>query len=143
MTAQKGRDLLLKITRAKGTSNPTSFYTAMGLRAQTISLNAATVDISDATQDHRWRELMSGIGLKSMSITGEGIFRDGEADEEIRKFFVDGTIDFWQIHIPHFYTITGKFQITSLEYAGEYDNVLTWRLSLESSGELTWVVARV
>lgn len=140
MTAQKGKDLLIKIL--SGDNNGVKTYrTAMGLRANTIALNAAAVDISDASQTHGWRELLSGAGLKTMSINGEGVFRDDAADEKIRTSFVNGSAEEWQVHIPNFYDITGKFQITSLEYAGEYDGVLTWRLSLESAGSLSWAAS--
>lgn len=140
MTAQKGKDLLLKIFEREVNSAKT-YSTVMGLRAQTITLNASPVDTSDASQTHGWRELLAGAGLKVMSISGEGVFRDEAADEKIRSTFVNSEIEEWKIHIPDFYDIVGKFQITSLEYAGEYDGAMTWRLSLESAGELTWTAA--
>lgn len=137
MSAQKGKDLLLKILNNTGESEKT-YTTVMGLRAQTITMNSAVVDTSDASQTHGWRELLGGAGLKTMSITGEGIFRDSGADEKIRKAFIESTTGEWQIHIPDFYDITGAFQITLLEYAGEYDNTITWRVTLESAGALDW-----
>ena len=41
MTAQKGKDLLLKVD----TNGPGSFVTVAGLRARTLAFNAATVDV--------------------------------------------------------------------------------------------------
>ena len=55
MTAQKGKDLLLKIdSDGEGT-----FTTVAGLRSRQISFNAETVDISNADSTGRWREKYS------------------------------------------------------------------------------------
>ena len=43
MTAQKGKDLLLKVD----TNGAGSFVTVAGLRARTLAFNAATVDVTD------------------------------------------------------------------------------------------------
>jgi TP901-1 family phage major tail protein len=44
----------------------------------------------------------------------------------------------YQIVIPDFGTVEGAFQITSLEFAGEYNGEVTYELSLESAGALTF-----
>ncbi len=58
MSAQKGKDLLLKLD--DGTGN---FVTVAGLRTRRFSLNADTVDASSADSIGRWRELLAGAGL--------------------------------------------------------------------------------
>ena len=142
MAAQKGKDILVKLLTSAPSQSKT--YTTMaGLRTHTLAFNSNIVDISNASQTHSWRELLEGAGLKTMSVSGEGVFRDETADEKIREAFVNGTIKEWLIHIPHFYDISGKFQITALEYAGDYDGEMTWRLSLESAGELSWASTSV
>ena len=137
MTAQKGKDILIKILTSLE-DQPKAYETMAGLRAHNISLNTTSVDVSNASQSHQWRELLAGAGIQTMSVSGEGVFRDGNADEKIRSEFINGTISEWLIHIPSFYDVSGKFQVTGLEYAGEYDGEVTWRMSLESAGELTF-----
>jgi predicted secreted protein len=56
MTAQKGKDLLLKVD----TNGAGSFVTVAGLRARTLAFNAATVDVTDTESVGRWRELLDG-----------------------------------------------------------------------------------
>ena len=137
MTAQKGKDILIKILTSLE-DQPKAYETMAGLRAHNISLNTTSVDVSNASQSHQWRELLAGAGIQTMSVSGEGVFRDGNADEKIRSEFINGTISEWLIHIPSFYDVSGKFQVIGLEYAGEYDGEVTWRMSLESAGELTF-----
>ena len=134
MTAQKGRDLLLKID-ANGTG---TFITVAGLRSHTLSFNAETVDVSHQESAGQWRELLAGAGLKTSAIRGSGIFKDAQSDATIRTYFFDGTIRNWQVIVPDFGVIAGPFQITSLEIAGRHDGEVSFDLALESAGELTF-----
>ncbi|MDR3497744.1 MAG: phage major tail protein, TP901-1 family [Parvibaculum sp.] len=134
MTAQKGKDLLVKLD-AGGTG---SFATVAGLRTRTLAFNARSVDITNADSSGRWRELLEGAGVRSASITGRGIFRDEASDASVRQLFFDGAIRNWRIVIPSFGTVTGAFQITALEYAGEHDGEVTFDMSLESAGALSF-----
>ena len=43
--------------------------------------------------------------------------------------------------IPDFGTVEGPFQLTNLEFAGEHNGEVTYDVSLESAGELTFVAA--
>jgi TP901-1 family phage major tail protein len=134
MTAQKGRDLLLKID-ATGAG---SFQTVAGLRSHALAFNAETVDVSHQESAGQWRELLAGAGLKSAAISGSGIFKDAASDATIRGYFFDGTIRDWQVIVPSFGTIQGPFQITSLEMAGRHDGEVTFDLSLASAGSLSF-----
>ena len=50
----------------------------------------------------------------------------------------DGTLDNYQIIIPDLGSYTGAFQITSLEYSGEFNGEVTYSVSLESGGAITF-----
>lgn len=134
MTAQKGRDLLLKIDTTGGGS----FQTVAGLRANALSFNAESVDVTHQESAGAWRELLAGAGLKSANVRGQGIFKDAASDETIRSYFFNGTIRRWQVIVPDFGVIDGPFQITALEIAGRHDAEITFELALESAGELTF-----
>lgn len=137
MTAQKGKDLLLKID----TIGAGSFQSVAGLRSRQISFNAESVDSTDSESAGRWRELLAGAGLRRASINGSGIFKDNASDELVRGTFFDGAIHPWQVIIPDFGTIEGLFQITALEYSGQHNGEVTFELVLESAGALTFTGA--
>ena len=44
----------------------------------------------------------------------------------------------FQFLIPDFGTLTGAFLISSLEYAGEFNGEVTYSMSFESSGYITF-----
>jgi TP901-1 family phage major tail protein len=132
MTAQKGKDLMLK----QDSDGLGAFTTMAGLRAQRIAFNAETVDVTNMESAGAWRELLAGAGVKNASLNGAGIFKDSAADEVVRGLFFNSVIRDWQVIIPDFGTVQGPFQITSLEYAGKYDGEVNYEMTLESAGQL-------
>lgn len=133
MSAQKGKDLLLKAADGQGV-----FVTVAGLRARQIAFNAETVDVTHSESAGRWRELLQGAGMRRAAISGSGIFKDADSDALVRQAFFDGAIRDWQVVVPDFGLIQGPFQLTSLEYRGEHAAEVTFDLSLESAGALAF-----
>lgn len=132
MSAQKGKDLLVKIADGAG------YTTVAGLRTRRLAFNAETVDITHAESANRWRELLDGAGVKRASVSGRGLFKDASSDALMRQTFFDGSVVNYQIVIPAFGTVQGPFQITNLEFAGEHNGEVTYDLALESAGEMTF-----
>jgi TP901-1 family phage major tail protein len=132
MTAQKGKDLLIKIADGAG------YTTVAGLRTRRLAFNAETVDVTHAESANRWRELLDGAGVKRAAVSGRGLFKDAATDALLRQTFFEGGIAGYQIVIPSFGIVQGPFQITSLEFAGEHNGEVTYDMALESAGELTF-----
>lgn len=135
MTAQHGKDLLLKLGDG---GSPETFSTVAGLRAKTISLNARVVDATDADSPNAWRELMPGAGVKAASISGAGLFKDGASDAAVRSAFFAQTADNWRIVIPDFGTLEGPFLVAALEYSGRFDGEAQYAITLASAGEISF-----
>jgi len=134
MAVQNGKDLLVKIDLT-GSGN---FQTVAGLRATRVSFNAETVDVTSLESAGGWRELLAGAGVKSAAISGSGIFRDAASDERVRQIFFDGETPDFQVVIPDFGTVEGRFQVGGIEYAGTHDGEATYELSLASAGQLVF-----
>ena len=132
MTAQKGKDLLVKIADGAG------FTTVADLRTRRLAFNAETVDVTHSESANRWRELLDGAGVKRASVSGRGLFKDASTDALMRQTFFDGTVVNYQIVIPAFGTVQGPFQITNLEFAGEHNGEVTYDMAMESAGEMTF-----
>jgi TP901-1 family phage major tail protein len=146
MAAQKGLDVLMKID-ISGTKT-----TIGGLRSTSITLNDESVDITNKDSLGN-RTLLAGAGVNSLSVSGSGVFTDSAAEVAVRTAFQaqqntsDGTsaqtaaFESFQFRIPNLGTYTGAFQITSLEYAGEYNGEATYSMSFESAGYITFAAA--
>jgi TP901-1 family phage major tail protein len=134
MAAQKGKDLLLKAD----STGAGVFTTIAGLRSRAIAFNAETVDITHQESAGQWRELLAGAGVKSVRLTGAGIFKDQASDELVRNYVFNGTIRDWQVVVPDFGTIEAPFQITSFELTGRHDGEIAFEIAVESAGEVTF-----
>ncbi|WP_322865510.1 phage major tail protein, TP901-1 family [Aquicoccus sp. G2-2] len=137
MTAQNGKDLLIKVDL----TGDGQFGTVAGLRATRISFNAESVDVTSLESQGGWRELLAGAGVKSAAISGSGVFRDAASDERARQIFFDGETPEFQVIVPDFGTIEGAFQVTGIDYAGSYNGEATYELSLASAGALSFTAA--
>ena len=111
------------------------------MRTQKLSINADAVDITSADSSGGWRELLANAGLRKATIAGTGLFKDAASDALIRTAFFNGTIANWQIVIPSFGVIQALFQISALDWRGDYNSELTFDLSLESAGPLSFTGA--
>ena len=137
MPAQAGKDLLIKIDM----DGLGQFQTVAGLRATRMAFNAAPVDATTLDSPGGWRELLAGAGVRSASVSGSGVFKDEATDARVRALFFSGEMPQCQVVIPSFGTLTGRFQIASIEYAGSHDGEATFELSLASAGQIAFAAA--
>lgn len=133
MTIQAARDILLKIS--DGAVNP-NYIIIGGLRARTIALSAKTIDGTASDSVGNWRELLPNAGLKEVSVTGSGVFKDTSADEIVRAAFFNQDARIWRLIIPSFGQLEGLFIISNLEYGGNYDGEATFSMTLNSAGAI-------
>ena len=146
MAAQKGSALLMKIGDG---ASPEAFTTIGGMRSTSLTMNDEMVDVT-TKDDNGHRALLAGGGTNSVSVSGSGVFTDAASEGTIRTAYYaqmntsDGssaqTAAFknFQIIVPDFGTLTGSFMIASLEYAGEYNGEVTYSITLESNGYITF-----
>lgn len=78
--------------------------------------------------------------MQRAALSGAGIFKDAASDASLRGLFFAGGVAGFQAVIPDFGTVTGPFQLTALEYAGEHNGEVTFEATLESAGALAFAV---
>jgi TP901-1 family phage major tail protein len=136
MSAQRGKDLLLKMAAEGG-----GFATVAGLRTKRLAFNSETVDATDSESAGRWRELLAGAGVQRAAVSGSGIFKDQASDALVRQAFFAGETRGWELAIPDFGVVEGPFQVTALEYTGNHNGEVTFEIALESAGALGFEAA--
>lgn len=137
MAAQKGSSLLIKIGDG---GSPEAFTTVGGLRSTSISLNDEAVDVTTIDSSNQ-RELLANGGIQTISISGSGVFTDAASEGTLRTAFGASSFSNYQVIVPDFGTYEGAFMIASLEYAGEYNGEVTYSVTLESSGAISFTAA--
>lgn len=130
MAAEKGSAFLLKI--GDGESPPT-YSTIAGLRTTQLSVNGEPVAITNKDSGG-WRELLSGAGVRSVSVSGAGVFTGSDAELRIKNHALGGMIDAYELSFEGGDRMRGDFLVTRLDYSGDYNGERSYTLSLESSG---------
>ncbi|VXC57743.1 phage major tail protein, TP901-1 family [Sphingomonas sp. AX6] len=130
MAAEKGSAFLLKVGDG---GSPVGFATVAGLRTTQLSINGEMVAIT-SKDSGGWRELLSGAGVRSVSVSGAGIFTGSAAETRLKGNALSGAIDDYRLSFEGGETLTGRFLVTRLDYAGDYNGERNYTLSLESSG---------
>jgi TP901-1 family phage major tail protein len=130
MTAQKGAAFLLKIS--DGAADP-AYQTVAGLRTTQMSINGDTVVVTHK-ESQGWRELLSGAGTRSVSVSASGIFLDSLAETRLRAHALSGTLDAYELSFEDGAKMQGQFLVQRLDYAGDFNGERTYSLQLESSG---------
>lgn len=133
MAAEKGSAFLLKIGNGE---EPASFTTIAGLRTTQMSINGDAVIITNKDSGG-WRELLSGAGVRSVSVSGAGIFLGSAAEQRVRGHALAGAIDNYQLSFESGEQMQGRFLVSRLDYSGDFNGERTYTLSLESSGPVT------
>jgi TP901-1 family phage major tail protein len=130
---ETGSAFLLKI--GDGAQVPT-FATVAGLRTTQLSINGEAVVVT-SKDSGGWRQLLGGAGVRSVSVSGAGVFTGSAAETRIKAHALAGTIDDYRLSFEGGDSLTGKFLVTRLDYAGDFNGERSYTLSLESSGAVT------
>lgn len=130
MPAQSGAAFLLKISDG---ATPSAYQTVAGLRTTQMSINGDTVVITNK-ESGGWRELLSGAGTRSVSVSAAGIFLGSFAETAMRAHALAGTLDSYELSFEDGEKLRGQFLVQRLDYAGDFNGERNYTLQLESSG---------
>ncbi len=132
MIAQKGSAFLLKI--ADG-AIPAVYQTVAGLRTTQMSVTGESVVITNKASAG-WRELLSGAGVRTVSVSAAGIFLGSAAEARVRANALAGTLDDYELSFEDGEKLRGRFLVQRLDYAGDFNGERNYTLQLESSGQV-------
>ncbi|MCY1670803.1 phage major tail protein, TP901-1 family [Novosphingobium sp. SL115] len=130
MAAQKGSAFLLKIS--DGAATPT-YNTVAGLRTTQMSINGEAVVIT-SKDSGGWRELLSGAGTRSVTVSAAGIFLGSASEIQVRGNAMAGTIADYELSFEGGEKMHGRFLVQRLDYSGDFNGERNYTMTLESSG---------
>ncbi|HEV2746541.1 MAG TPA: phage tail protein [Allosphingosinicella sp.] len=130
MSAEKGSAFLLKVGNG---AEPPVFATVAGMRTTQMSVNGEAVNVT-SKDSGGWRELLSGAGVRSVSVAASGIFTGSAAESRLKSNALAGAIDEYELSFESGERLRGRFLVTRLDYSGDYNGERNYALSLESSG---------
>ena len=130
MAIENGSAFLLKV--GDGAAPPT-YATVAGLRTTQLSVNGEAVVVT-TKESGGWRQLLSGAGVRAVSVTAAGIFLGSAAEARIRANAMAGTLDAYELSFEDGEKLRGQFLIQRLDYAGDFNGERNYTMTLESSG---------
>lgn len=130
MAAEKGSAFLLKIGNGE---TPAEYTTIAGLRTTQMSINGDPVVITNKDSGG-WRQLLTGAGVRSVSVSGAGVFTGSDAETRMKNHALGGTIDSFELSFESGEKMQGDFLIGRLDYSGDFNGERSYTMSLESSG---------
>src|SRR3546814_2161691 len=83
-----------------------------------MSINGDTVVVTHK-QSGGWRELLSGAGTRSVSVSAAGIFLGSNAETAIRTHALAGTIENYELSFEDGARMQGRFLVQRLDYRSE------------------------
>ena len=130
MSAEKGSAFLLKVGNG---AQPPVYATVAGMRTTQMSVNGEAVNVT-SKDSGGWRELLSGAGVRSVSVAASGIFTGSAAETRVKTNALAGLVDDYELSFESGEKMRGRFLLTRLDYSGDYNGERNYALSLESSG---------
>ena len=130
MPAEKGSAFLLKV--GDGQATPV-FTTVAGMRTTQLSINGEAVVITNKGSGG-WRDLLSGAGVRSVSVSGAGVFTGSAAETRVKTNALTGVLDDYELSFESGERLRARFLVARLDYAGDFNGERSYTLALESSG---------
>lgn len=130
MAVEKGSAFLLKMGNGAA---PPAFATVAGMRTTQLSINGDPVVVTNKGSGG-WRELLSSAGVRSVSVSAAGVFTGSDAELRLKSAALAGLVDDFELSFEGGERMQGRFLVTRLDYAGDFNGERSYTLALESSG---------
>lgn len=137
MAARSGALMLIKV----GDGAPSETFTTVGgIRNTSMILNNHPIQ-SNHMASGIWRESLENSGMQSLTISGDGMFTETDAEELIRGYAFAGGINNYRLIFANGDYITGAFVVSHYARGGDYEAEERYAITLESAGEITFTAA--
>jgi TP901-1 family phage major tail protein len=132
MAVEKGSAFLLKVGNG---AVPVVYSTVAGMRTTQLSIGGETVVVTNKGSGG-WRELLSGAGVRSVSVSGAGVFTGSAAETRLKGNALSGVLDDFELSFESGERLQGRFLVNRLDYSGDFNGERSYTLALESSGQV-------
>lgn len=113
------------------------YSTIGGLRSHSMSFGAEAIDGTNYGSD-QWKSIIDGAGVRSMSVSGDGVFNNADNFESLQDSALANTnVKLALVDIIAGIVFSGAFKVTSMEMGASHDAEGTFSMSAESSGAVT------
>ncbi len=137
MSAKKGSLVLIKIGDG---GSPEVFESIGGLRTSRMQINNQALESTNLESGH-WKQLLAGAGIKSLTLSGNGIFVDSTAEETLRISAFSSSVKNYRFYFANGDYLAGAFYISAYERSGVHDDVEIYAVTMSSAGTIQFTGA--
>lgn len=113
------------------------FTTLGGLRTKSWSFGSDGIEVTNHGSN-QWRQMLDGAGIKSMSLSGEGVYTSATNFRTVENNAHANTLTcFAIVEIVTGRVYNGCFKITAVEGSADFSGEATYSLSMESADAIT------
>jgi TP901-1 family phage major tail protein len=134
MAAQLGLQMLLKVD----SDGAGTYQTIGGITADDLTINSESVDTTSQDDTSRWRQLLAGAGVKSLSFSGSGVFKADASMTTVNTYVRTDVIRNWKIVVPALGTFTMLVKIQSVKFNSSHNGAVQFSISCESGGDVAF-----
>ena len=127
-----GKNVLLQV------SINSVFTTVAAVRTKSMSKNGEAVDVTNSDSPGLWRELLSGGGVRTITIEVEGVHDPVASMATLESFAMNDAVVACRLVRPGVNTMQGAFQFKDYKVDAPYNGAVTFSMTLESAGEITF-----
>lgn len=127
---------LLKRADERGADGQEQFLTIGGFKGG-YAIETQPLVESAVGPKGAWETLADGKGITSVQVEATGIFASRKAEQETRDAAIDKPLLRYQIAFEWGGKMTGSWMIIGLEYLGDQNGERSYRIRLQSSGEIS------
>ena len=137
MTAQLGKELLLKIHDGSAAFEDENFILVGGFTSNDMKITNTSKDIT-SKDSGGFKEMLEGSGVRSFASSADGVFMSDAAFALCHGHMLAATHPECRIIVPGHGTYGGKFAINSLSLTGTDEGEVVYNLTFESAGPITF-----
>lgn len=120
------------------TGSPLAPVDLAGLQAREFKINNTPVDVTTADSSGRWQELLPNVSVKSIEISGSGIFKTSSAGLAVKNAALNGTALSLVMTFPGDGAYAGSFYVDGFTMGAPHDNAATFSCAFRSNGAITY-----
>jgi TP901-1 family phage major tail protein len=136
MATQKGRllEIAVEDTPGAGTYTPVA-----GMRAKQLTYSRPSTVTTDDQSPGQWEERETGFSIKTMQISGNGLFKSHATQRKIfNALWNDSGPLKYRMTVPGLGVFVGNFATDSNDFAGNHDGELSFSTTFMSAGEIAF-----
>ncbi len=120
--------------------NQNGFQTFAGLRTKSFAVSARPRPQLGFSPS-RWQKLRGASGPLSVQLNGTGLFSDAARDLLFGHYLQTEEGLNMRVLLPEIGNFTGPFLLTELACQGQEEDLLTWRMAVQSAGDISFEMA--